>query len=65
MYEYVKAIIDCGTLRWEYQILEEGAPMGRMSHDEDVEGWSDEDIETVTRMTLDVDEAQEIEIIYQ
>jgi len=62
-YEYVKAYIDCGTLRWEYRVVGRDVP-GGMSHDEDVDGWSDEEIRELTRTMLDVPEDVHIEVLY-
>lgn len=54
-YEYVKAIVDCGSLRWEYKLVGSHT-VAKMDHDEDVEGWTDEQITSLTRAMLDVDE---------
>lgn len=64
MYEYIRAIVDCGELRWEYK-LKAFDVSGSMSHDEDVSEWSDEDIKTVTRMMLDVNDDDPVEIEVQ
>jgi len=64
-YEYIKAIIDCGSLRWEYLIAGYDVK-GRDAHDEDVSDWTEEEILTLTKNMLDVpeDQADRIEIIY-
>lgn len=56
-YEYVKAIIDCDELSWEYRIV--GSPVtGKMEHDELVEGWSKREIIDLTRSMLDIPDDQ-------
>lgn len=62
-YEYVRAIVDCGELRWEYKVEDASVP-GRMTHDEDVTDYSDDDIRDITRMMLDCPDSQEIEVLY-
>ena len=52
-YESIIAVVDCGTLRWEYQVKDIDLP-GRLVHDEDVEHWSRKDIVDVTMSILDV-----------
>ncbi len=47
-YEYIKAIVDCGELRWEY-CLKGSHQVSRMSHDEDVSDYSDEEIIRLVR----------------
>ncbi len=64
-YEYVRARICCGELSWEYQIKTPGAPQGRMSHDEDVSDYTDDDIKQLTRDMLDCPDDQEIEVIWE
>lgn len=52
-YEYITAVVDCGNLHWEYKV--KGRNMGAlMSHDEDVELWSEKDITDLTMTMLDV-----------
>ena len=51
-YEYIKAIVDCGSLRWEYR-LNGSHVVGRMAHDEDVLAWSDKEIIDLTCSVLD------------
>lgn len=51
-YEFITAVVDCGTLYWEYQV--KGRKACRLNHDEDVGDWSDADIIRVTIHTLDV-----------
>jgi hypothetical protein len=63
-YRFVRAIVDCGDLRWEYQIDVDGAPQGGMAHDEDVSDWTEDDIRSCTRSMLDCPDDQEIEIVY-
>jgi hypothetical protein len=55
-YKFIKAIVDCGELSWEYQLNRKGAPVVRMDHDESVERWSDGDIIKLTKSMLSVDE---------
>ena len=62
-YKYVRAIADCGDLRWEYQLADSDV-LGRMSHDEDVSDWSDDDIIHVTRAMLDVPESVPVEVVW-
>lgn len=56
-YEHITAIVDCGDLRWEYQVQGLDSP-GRMSHDEDISEWSKKDIIDVTMMSLGVPDDQ-------
>lgn len=56
-YEYITAIVDCGNLSWKYK-LEGATKPGGMSHDEDVETWSEKDIVDVTMGMLDIPEDQ-------
>jgi hypothetical protein len=58
-YEYIRAIIDCGSLRWEYKIKGRSV-VGRMDHDEDVDNYSDEDIRQITRQVLNVSQADPV-----
>ena len=51
-YLFITAIVDCGSLHWEYQV--EGLKEARVNHDEDVEDWSDDDIKDLTIRMLDV-----------
>lgn len=64
-YEYVRAIVNEGKLRWEYR-LNGSAVSGHQSHDEDVSGWSDTDIKSISQRMLDVlpDDPVEVEVIY-
>jgi len=65
-YEYVKAIIDCGELSWEYRV--DGAFVtGCMSHDESVADWSEREIIDLTCSILEVSEDQRelIEVEYR
>ena len=65
-YEYIKAIIDCGELSWEYRV--DGAfTTGKMTHDESVDEWSERDIIDLTCAMLEVSEDQRdiIEIEYR
>lgn len=52
-YNWVKVIVDCGSLRWEYQ-LEGSCVIGRMSHDENVSDWTAEDIIDLTKNILNI-----------
>lgn len=63
-YEYIKAIIDCGELSFNYKL--KGCPPNSMIHDEDVTDWSEDDIKSVTQtsLTLSDDELDRIEIEY-
>ncbi len=65
-YEYVRAIADCGELRWEYKISGNDS-QGSMSHDEPVDDYSEDDIRDLTVSMLDIpdDKKEEIEIIYR
>ena len=55
-YEYVKAIVeDGGQLRWQHKVFGSEA-VGRMRHDESVEGWSDEAIIELTCSMLCVED---------
>jgi hypothetical protein len=56
-YEYIRAIVDCGELRWEYKMVGSEV-IGRMAHDEDVSQWSDEEIIDVTCAMLDVEDGE-------
>lgn len=64
-YQYIKAIVDCGHLHWEY-LLEGAEVPGAMSCDDDVEEWSEEDIIDVTMSMLAVPEDQRtmVQVIY-
>ncbi len=53
---FITAVIDCGTLHWEYQV--EGLSAQRLNHDEDVAHWTDADVIQVTMAMLDVPEDQ-------
>lgn len=46
-YDYIRAIVDCGNLCWEYK-LKGNSVAGKMSHDEDVSDWSEDDIRKLT-----------------
>ena len=65
-YEYVKAIVEDGELRWEWRLVGSSV-RGRLAHDENVTGWSDRDIMTVTCLMLDVsdDEREVVTIEYR
>lgn len=65
-YEYVKAIIDCGELSWEYRIEGE-CTTGKMAHDESVEGWSEREIINLTCSMLEIpdDQREMVEIEYR
>lgn len=65
-YEYVRAIVDCGRLRWEYQVKGLSVP-GRLGHDEDVSDWNERDIRNCTRQMLDIPSDQDsvIEVQYR
>lgn len=56
-YEHITAVVDCGSLHWEYKLVGALTP-GRMDHDEDVEEWDNEQIIDVTMTTLTVPEDQ-------
>lgn len=56
-YEYITAVVDCGSLHWEYKHVGADRP-GRMSHDEEVEDWEKEQIIDVTMTSLSVPEDQ-------
>lgn len=62
-YAYVRAIVDCGSLRWEYQI-EGSAVAGHMNHDEDVSDWSQDDVIRCTRSMLSLDQDEKVEVVY-
>jgi len=53
-YEFVKAIVENGSLRWEYR-LEGSTVTTRMTHDEDVSGWEGRDIRQTTYAVLNVE----------
>lgn len=61
-YEYVKAIIDCGELRWEYKLPD--GPVNTMTHDEDVSDYSEDDIKDITRSMLGLEDDEEITVEY-
>jgi len=61
MYKYIKAIVDVktGELVWEYQ-LEGSAVVGRMRHDEPVDGYTERDIIDLTCKMLDAEDQRNI-----
>lgn len=60
---FCRAIVDCGNLRWEYR--HPGAKVeGRMSHDEDVSDFSQEDIIDLTRSMLGLAPEETVEVVY-
>lgn len=61
-YDYVRAFVDDGRLSWEYQVT--GKRPGRMQHNEDVLGWTEPDIVTLTRRILDVPDDMDVEVSY-
>ena len=61
-YEYVRAIVDCGTLTFEYKLVD--GPPNKMVHDEDVSDWDADQIRDVTRMMLTCREDDKIEVRY-
>lgn len=61
-YVYVRAIVDCGNLSWEYQL--EGGPEKTESHDEDIEHWTDDDIIKLTRSVLCMQPDEKVEVFY-
>lgn len=62
-YEYVRAIVDCGSLRWEYK-LKGTASSGSMSHDEDVSEFSASDIKKLTRDMLGLGPNEHVDVLY-
>lgn len=64
-YEYVRATVkttdDGDVLCWDYKLP--GRPAGSMRHDEDVAGWSDADVESLTRSMLDMGPGEEVSIV--
>lgn len=65
-YEYVRAIRDAeGNLRWEYKL--HGNISARMSHDDDVSEYSEQDIVRLTASMLSVEEHEigVIEVSYE
>jgi hypothetical protein len=67
-YQYIRASVTVtdmenaeAELAWEYQ-LEGTDKVGRMSHDENVYGWTDEEIRSLTRNMLNVDKHDPVEI---
>jgi hypothetical protein len=56
-YEWISAIADCGDLRWEYKVKGNQMP-GRQDHDEEIQGWTNEDIIECTMRVLAVPEHQ-------
>jgi hypothetical protein len=52
-YEYIRAIVEDGALRWEYKLR--GGRNAGMAHDEDVAGWTDEQIRKLTKAFLSVE----------
>jgi len=62
-FEYVRAIVDCGDLSWEYKL--KGGREQRMAHDEDISGWSAEDIKKTTKAMLGIDDDDPVEIEIQ
>lgn len=62
-YLYVRANVQLdGELVFEYKLV--GKPAQRMKHDENVSGWSEKDIEDLTRRILDVDKHIKVEVRY-
>ncbi len=64
-YKFIRAIVDGGALRWEYQIDVLHAPQGGMSHDEDVSDCSTDEIVSLTRQMLDLSDSQDVEVCYR
>lgn len=63
-YKYIRAIVDCGELRWEYKVT--GCAMsGSQGFDEDVGDYTNDDIVDLMSM-LSVEESQRemIEVEY-
>lgn len=56
-YEYIKAIVDCGELRWEYKV-KGGLCPGSMHHEEDVSEYTEEQIIDLTCEVLTVEDNQ-------
>ena len=56
-YEYIKAIVDGGDLRWEYRLVGSHVT-GRMAHDEDVTGLTCRHITDLTCSILNVEPGQ-------
>ena len=55
-YDYIRAIVDDGELRMEYQV--KGLEVaGSDCHEENVTGWSDDDIIECVAMTLGLGDA--------
>jgi hypothetical protein len=63
VYQYVTATVMDGEVTWRYQLL--GKPPGNMRHDEDVSGWSKEDIVNLTMRMLDVPSEDKAKISVQ
>ena len=60
---YCRAIVDGeGGVRWEYCLA--GNNPGRMAHDEDVSGWTDEEIVALTVAMLAADPGR-VEVIHE
>jgi hypothetical protein len=59
-FDYVRACVDGDFLSWDYRL--KGGRDERLRHDEGVEGWSDRDVEKITRQMLLVDEGDPVKI---
>lgn len=59
-FEYIRAIVEDDELRWEYK-LKDGTN-NRMSHDDSVRGWSDDEIRKLTRSMLGAGDGDEVEV---
>jgi hypothetical protein len=59
-FDYVRACVDGDFLSWDYRL--KGGRDERLRHDEGVEGWSDRDVEKLTRRMLLVDEDDPVKI---
>ena len=55
-YAWIKAVIDCGRLSWQYQVKGLPTPGSQSYGDENVSHWSDKEIRDLTRNMLCVDE---------
>ena len=66
-YEYIKVHVDCdGEVSWESKLVDNWR-VARMTHDDDVSDFSEQDIRDLTVAMLDVpkDQVELIEVIYE
>ena len=66
VFEWIRAIVDCGSLRWQYKVNTSDV-VGGDAHDEDISDWTDDDIKDMTCSMLGVKDDQRdlIEIQYR